>query len=97
MLPFTETSSNSTGVYSKILKLGLTVAAGGCRYTHAAFLGGGLGKIKNKIAPFPTSYPHIFQNENPVYTIHPSEVIKNPILPLSPLPGLYVTVGDRLP
>jgi hypothetical protein len=26
-------------VYSKILKLGLTVAAGGCRYTHAAFLG----------------------------------------------------------
>jgi hypothetical protein len=26
----------------------------------------GLGKIKTKIAPFPTSYPHIFQNENPV-------------------------------
>jgi hypothetical protein len=25
--------------YSKILKLGLTVAAGGFRYTHAAFLG----------------------------------------------------------
>jgi hypothetical protein len=27
------------GVYSKILKLGLTVAAGGYRYTHSAFLG----------------------------------------------------------
>ena len=39
MLPFTEISPNSTGVYSKILKLGLTVAAGGYRYTHAAFLG----------------------------------------------------------
>ena len=39
MLPFTETSPNSTGVYSKILKLGLRVAAGGYRYTHAAFLG----------------------------------------------------------
>lgn len=39
MLPFTEVSPNSMGVYSKILKLGLTVAAGGYRYTHAAFLG----------------------------------------------------------
>ena len=39
MLPFTEVSPNSTGVYSKILKLGLTVAAGGFRYTHAVFLG----------------------------------------------------------
>ena len=39
MLPFEETSPNSMGVYSKILKLGLTVAAGGYRYTHAAFLG----------------------------------------------------------
>lgn len=39
MLPFKEISPNSTGVFSKILKLGLTVAAGGFRYTHAAFLG----------------------------------------------------------
>jgi hypothetical protein len=39
MLPFSEVSPNSTGVYSKILKLGLTVAAGGFRYTHAVFLG----------------------------------------------------------
>jgi hypothetical protein len=39
MLPFTEESLNGTGVYSKILKLGLTVAAGGYRYTHSAFLG----------------------------------------------------------
>ena len=39
MLPFAEVSPNSMGVYSKILKLGLTVAAGGYRYTHAAFLG----------------------------------------------------------
>lgn len=39
MIPFTEVSPNSMGVYSKILKLGLTVAAGGYRYTHAAFLG----------------------------------------------------------
>lgn len=39
MLPFTEVSPNSTGVFSKVLKLGLTVAAGGYRYTHSAFLG----------------------------------------------------------
>jgi hypothetical protein len=39
MLPFTEVTPNSMGVYSKILKLGLTVAAGGNRFTHAAFLG----------------------------------------------------------
>lgn len=39
MVPFEEISPNSTGVYSKILKLGLTVAAGGSRYTHSAFLG----------------------------------------------------------
>jgi hypothetical protein len=39
MLPFKEESPNSMGVYSKILKLGLTVAAGGYRYTHSAFLG----------------------------------------------------------
>ena len=39
MLPFKEESPNGMGVYSKILKLGLTVAAGGYRYTHSAFLG----------------------------------------------------------
>jgi hypothetical protein len=39
MLLFKEDSPNSMGVYSKILKLGLTVAAGGYRYTHSAFLG----------------------------------------------------------
>jgi hypothetical protein len=39
MLPFKETSPNGTGVYAKILKMGLTVAAGGYRYTHSAFLG----------------------------------------------------------
>lgn len=39
MVPFCETSPNGTGVYAKILKLGLTVAAGGYRYTHSAFLG----------------------------------------------------------
>ena len=39
MLPFKEESPNGKGVYSKILKLGLTVAAGGYRYTHSAFLG----------------------------------------------------------
>jgi len=39
MLPFEETSPNGTGVYAKILKMGLTVAAGGYRYTHSAFLG----------------------------------------------------------
>jgi hypothetical protein len=39
MIPFAEVSPNSTGVFAKILKLGLTVAAGGSRYTHAAFLG----------------------------------------------------------
>ena len=33
MLPFKEESPNGMGVYSKILKLGLTVAAGGHRYS----------------------------------------------------------------
>ena len=39
MMPFVETSPNGTGVYAKILKFGLTVAAGGYRFTHSAFLG----------------------------------------------------------
>ncbi len=39
MLPFKEESPNGMRVYPKILKLGLTVAAGGHRYTHSAFLG----------------------------------------------------------
>jgi len=39
MMPFVEMSPNSTGVFAKVLKLGLTVAAGGYRYTHSAFLG----------------------------------------------------------
>ena len=39
MVPFKEESPNGMGVYSNILKLGLTVAAGGYRYTHSAFLG----------------------------------------------------------
>lgn len=39
MVPFTETSPNSCGVYSKVLKLGLTTIAGGFRFTHSAFLG----------------------------------------------------------
>ena len=39
MVPFTEVSPNSTGVYAKILKLGLTTMAGAERFTHSVFLG----------------------------------------------------------
>ena len=39
MVPFKEISPNSTGVFAKILKLGLTTMAGGERFTHSVFLG----------------------------------------------------------
>lgn len=39
MVPFSEVSPNSTGVYAKVLKLGLTTLAGGYRFTHSVFLG----------------------------------------------------------
>jgi hypothetical protein len=39
IFPITETSPNSKGVFSKVLKFGLTVFAGGTRFAHSAFLG----------------------------------------------------------
>ena len=42
MIPVIETSPNSTGIYSKVLKFGLTVLAGGSKFTHSLFLGDSL-------------------------------------------------------
>ena len=39
IFPVIETSPNSKGVYSKLLKFGLTVIAGGKRFAHSVFLG----------------------------------------------------------
>ena len=39
IFPVVETSPNSKGVYSKLLKFGLTVIAGGKRFAHSVFLG----------------------------------------------------------
>lgn len=40
IIPFTETSPNSKGgVYSKVVRLGLTVLSGGNRYSHSLVLG----------------------------------------------------------
>ena len=41
-IPFTETSPNSTGVFAKVLRFGLTVLVGGKRFTHSCFLGDSL-------------------------------------------------------
>ena len=42
MFPFVEMSPNSTGVYAKVLRFGLTVLAGGRRFSHSMFLGDSL-------------------------------------------------------
>lgn len=42
MFPFEETSPNSTGIYSKVLRFGLTVLVGGRRFSHSMFLGDSL-------------------------------------------------------
>jgi hypothetical protein len=39
MFPFEERSPNGTGIYSKVLRFGLTVVAGGKRFSHCLFLG----------------------------------------------------------
>jgi hypothetical protein len=39
IFPITENSPNSKGLYSKLLKFGLTVIAGGKRFSHSVFLG----------------------------------------------------------
>jgi hypothetical protein len=41
-VPFQETSPNSTGVYAKIIRFGLTIIAGGKRFSHTMFLGDSL-------------------------------------------------------
>lgn len=41
-VPFTETSPNTTGVFAKVLRFGLTVLVGGKRFTHSCFLGDSL-------------------------------------------------------
>lgn len=41
-VPFTEISPNSTGVFAKIIRYGLTVMAGGRRFSHTMFLGDSL-------------------------------------------------------
>lgn len=41
-IPFTETSPNSTGVFTKVIRFGLTVLAGGKRFSHTMFLGDSL-------------------------------------------------------
>jgi len=42
MIPFQEVSPNSTGPFAKILRFGLTVIAGGRRFSHTMFLGDSL-------------------------------------------------------
>ncbi|MBI4402605.1 MAG: IS1380 family transposase [Deltaproteobacteria bacterium] len=42
MFPFIEVSPNATGVFSKVLRFGLTVLAGGRRFSHTMFLGDSL-------------------------------------------------------
>jgi len=42
MIPWTECSPNSTGVFAKVLRFGLTVIAGGKRFSHSMFLGDSL-------------------------------------------------------
>jgi hypothetical protein len=39
MFPITERSPNSKGVYGKVVRFGLTVMAGGKRFSHCLFLG----------------------------------------------------------
>jgi len=41
-IPFVESSPNATGVYTKIIRFGLTVLAGGKRFSHCMFLGDSL-------------------------------------------------------
>lgn len=41
-IPFSEASPNGTGVFTKVLRFGLTVLAGGKRFTHSCFLGDSL-------------------------------------------------------
>lgn len=40
IFPVVETSPNGTGIYAKVLRLGLTVLAGGKRFSHGLFLAG---------------------------------------------------------
>jgi hypothetical protein len=40
MFPVVETSPNGTGIYAKVLRFGLTVLAGGKRFSHGLFLAG---------------------------------------------------------
>lgn len=42
IIPFEELSPNSTGVYAKVIRFGLTVLAGGRRFSHTMFLGDSL-------------------------------------------------------
>lgn len=42
IVPFSELSPNSTGVFAKVLRFGLTVLAGGKRFSHSMFLGDSL-------------------------------------------------------
>jgi len=42
MIPFREISPNATGPFAKILRFGLTVIAGGRRFSHTMFLGDSL-------------------------------------------------------
>lgn len=40
IFPVVESSPNGTGIYAKVLRLGLTVLAGGKRFSHGLFLAG---------------------------------------------------------
>src|SRR5207247_9391437 len=40
IFPVVETSPNGTGIYAKVLRFGLTVLAGGKRFSHGLFLAG---------------------------------------------------------
>jgi len=42
IIPFQEVSPNSTGPFAKVLRFGLTVIAGGRRFSHTMFLGDSL-------------------------------------------------------
>jgi len=69
IFPFFETSHNSTGIFSKVIKFGLTVFAGGRRFTHSVFLGDSMEVYKkmfdiNRMVKSDTALTRLFNKIN---------------------------------
>jgi len=106
IFPVTEISPNSKGVYSKLLKFGLTVIAGGRRFAHSVFLGNsdliykelfGVKKMVSSSTAITRLFNKIFNMEiSSCFSIDLWKYIDTKIIPFARIKEDYINFDSKV-